>query len=375
MKNTILAMFGIGAYIFSVLSSAEDLGGSAVAPAVVVAISGIATAIFIILAIVRLWKEAKGLSISLATSSIILFILSLKQGFASPSYGSAIVILLNIAKVAYFVAYMWVVVKLFRMSDSHDIEEDNTEKKREGLVNALISIFGLYVISCAIAALYFNYQYARENGFVKWALLGQFAPTAKAIVWPYFALTAERTNSSNAKIVNKRADQVPATELAEGLNEPEMSQIVTELRAAMETGLSDGGSIKIREILKGYVKRKGSFLSKLWYEQHFDDLHNLSEYKYELGRSALLSWDAGQYSVTPEFADLREIVSRFVPGPQLSEDTRMLESASRHDAIITDSEGGKYRFDREDLLSGVNHRDKQRLELRRVLEIINEFVR
>ena len=248
-------------------------------------------------------------------------------------------------------------------------------RTQQGLVNAFITIIFLYFVSCSFAALYFNWEYARENGFAKWILFGEFAPTARSLVWPYFALGAGPSSSSNATSSGPSAEGSSGTEPAAGLAEHEMSQLSVELRSAMETGLTHDGANRIREILKGYVMRKGTYLSRSWYKQQLEGLRNLTEYKYELGRSAVLSWDSSQYSVTPEFTALRRTVSDFVPGPQLSEDTQMLEAAAKHDTVVVDSEGHKYRFDREHLVSGMSHRDKQRLGLRQALEIVNEFVR
>jgi hypothetical protein len=131
MKNKTLAIFGIGTYILSVLSSATDLEENSVAPIALIAISGIATEVFIIMAIVRLWKEAKGVSITLASSAVILFILSVIQGVASPSSGNPIIILLNITKVINFIAFIWAVLLLWTMA------------KHEGLAKKTIKDSGL----------------------------------------------------------------------------------------------------------------------------------------------------------------------------------------------------------------------------------------
>jgi hypothetical protein len=48
----------------------------------------------------------------------------------------------------------------------------------------------LYMATVGIAVAYYNWQYARENGFARWAIFGEIVPTAKAIAWPYFALRA-----------------------------------------------------------------------------------------------------------------------------------------------------------------------------------------
>lgn len=118
MKNKALAIFGIGTYILSVLSSAEDLEGNSAMPVALIAISGIATAVFIIMATICLWKEARKLAIALASSALILFILLAVQSVISPAYGSMIVILLNIAKVVNFIVFVWAIVKLFKKNNA-----------------------------------------------------------------------------------------------------------------------------------------------------------------------------------------------------------------------------------------------------------------
>lgn len=115
--NKTIAILGIGTYILSVLSSATDLEGNSVAPVILIVISGIATIIFIVMATVRLWKEAKNLSIMLVSSALILFIFTVIQELTSPSYGNLIIILFNIVRVIYFVAFVWVVIKLFKMKE------------------------------------------------------------------------------------------------------------------------------------------------------------------------------------------------------------------------------------------------------------------
>jgi len=115
MKSKTLAIFGIGTYILSVLSSAENLEGASVVPITLVTISGIATLIFIVLATIRLWKETKILAIILPSTAFILFVFTIIQTLIEPSYGSPIIILMNLVKVINFVVFIFVIVKLFRM--------------------------------------------------------------------------------------------------------------------------------------------------------------------------------------------------------------------------------------------------------------------
>jgi len=119
MKNKTLAIFGIGTYILSVLSSATDLEGDSTAPSTLIAISGIVTVAFIIMATIRLWKEAKGVSIALVSSGVILTIITVMaaQGIISLSYGSSVIILWNVTRIINFVAFFWAIVKLFKIKN------------------------------------------------------------------------------------------------------------------------------------------------------------------------------------------------------------------------------------------------------------------
>lgn len=57
-------------------------------------------------------------------------------------------------------------------------------KKTAIIVVAIV--FSIYFFGSGISAIYFNWQYMRDNGLVKWLMLGGIVPIAKAVVWPYF---------------------------------------------------------------------------------------------------------------------------------------------------------------------------------------------
>ena len=99
MKNKRLAIFGIIAYILSVLSSATDLEGNSTAPPILIVIAGVVFVTFIVMATLRLWKEAKNLSIILVSSAFLSFVFMAIQTVTSPSYGSPVIVLLNIIKI------------------------------------------------------------------------------------------------------------------------------------------------------------------------------------------------------------------------------------------------------------------------------------
>lgn len=116
MKNKTIAIIGIGSYILSVITSATDDKGNSVSPNILIGLSGIITIIFTILATIRLWKEARYLSIMLASSEIVLTGLTIIQVGASSQYGSPIIILLNITKVVHLIVFIWAIITLFRLN-------------------------------------------------------------------------------------------------------------------------------------------------------------------------------------------------------------------------------------------------------------------
>ncbi|TSA44822.1 hypothetical protein D4R51_03025 [bacterium] len=115
MKNKTLAIFGIGTYILGVITSATDLEGNFRFPIVLGAISEIATIIFIVMAVIRLWKGSKYVSIMLASSTIVLFALTIIQEITLPQYGSLIIILLNVTKVINFLVAIYAIFLLWAM--------------------------------------------------------------------------------------------------------------------------------------------------------------------------------------------------------------------------------------------------------------------
>lgn len=148
MKNKTIAIIGIGSYLLSVISSATDLQGNFVSPILLIAISGIATIVFVVMATIRLWKEERYLSIMLASSQIILTILMVIQEITLPKYGNPIIVLLNITKVVNLIVFIWVIIKLFKKKNDKSpskTELNNqlempTEKEMEKLGEYLIFI-------------------------------------------------------------------------------------------------------------------------------------------------------------------------------------------------------------------------------------------
>jgi len=101
----------------SILSTATDLEGNYTTPIALNVISVIIMTVFIVMAVIRLWEKAKGLSIILILAIIILNTLPILQGVFLPSYGNLLIIFFNITKIISFVIYIWVVVLLWKMAN------------------------------------------------------------------------------------------------------------------------------------------------------------------------------------------------------------------------------------------------------------------
>jgi len=54
------------------------------------------------------------------------------------------------------------------------------------LENIFMAALYIYMTIAGFAALYFNYLYAVENGFIAWVFFGEIIATFKGLLWPFF---------------------------------------------------------------------------------------------------------------------------------------------------------------------------------------------
>lgn len=52
----------------------------------------------------------------------------------------------------------------------------------------LYVILGGYFLIAGLFGIYFEYLYAKENGFINWLFFGWIMPTIQAILWPLYVL-------------------------------------------------------------------------------------------------------------------------------------------------------------------------------------------
>jgi len=72
-----------------------------------------------------------------------------------------------------------------------------SENKRTGCAAVIRFIVGIYVFGIMLSATYFNWTFARDNGFWTWLLLGEVVPTAKALIWPYYVFAPSQPTPQN----------------------------------------------------------------------------------------------------------------------------------------------------------------------------------
>lgn len=114
MKNRSIAIFGIVTYLLSVYSSATNVNGESAVPTFIIVISGIATALFTILATIRIWRINKLISLLFIVTSSAFFILEIMTFVYSPVYGSQLIRTLNITKVIRLLTFFWALFLLWK---------------------------------------------------------------------------------------------------------------------------------------------------------------------------------------------------------------------------------------------------------------------
>jgi len=102
------------------------------------------------------------------------------------------------------------------------------------------TVLSIYILSFVFAGVYFNWQYAKRHGFTDWLALGELSATAKAFVWPYYAINGDPyLSQTDPSFANSRASSRKTLEIVarfDGvLNLPpnEASEVVQLLEASV----------------------------------------------------------------------------------------------------------------------------------------------
>lgn len=219
---------------------------------------------------------------------------------------------------------------------------------KQFLRSVVMGIAYLYFVTCMLFGIYFNWQYANENGFMNWLLFGEVTATAKSFFWPYFILSNRSENLISAKDIILPAN----TQQKNMLSESELEELKPVFEAIKSATVTDETINLLRKVLNNHRVKTGSLLSQRSYQEIFGLFGQIIEYKLELGKSAILSWDTGQYKETGRFKALKEVVALVIPQEQLKEDIEMLKTAAARKTVMTDSQGRKFEFGGKNLEVG-----------------------
>jgi hypothetical protein len=74
----------------------------------------------------------------------------------------------------------------------------------------------VYLAGLAVSMLIFNYQYAREHGFMDWLVLGEVVPSLKSTIWPYYLVRG---------LVEPRSTPARLSDTREGLHTTDIPRL------------------------------------------------------------------------------------------------------------------------------------------------------
>ncbi|MGA2875889.1 MAG: hypothetical protein ABSE82_10190 [Nitrososphaerales archaeon] len=143
-------------------------------------------------------------------------------------------------------------------------------------------LLSLYMATVGIAAMYYNWEYARRNGFARWAILGEIATTARALVWPYFAFHPGKTELKTTPLTEQQFAEMEVKKAILALNYsqqaayllnsnphehledyPNLQDILAYRRKAIEVGQS-ADTNTLNSVFPGLGDRfKGEFIEAM----------------------------------------------------------------------------------------------------------------
>jgi len=81
-------------------------------------------------------------------------------------------------------------------------------------------VVGAYFFVVFLMTPYYNWQYAKDHGFINWVFFGQIVPTMKAVAWPYFVFLADRQQPSQSSTAAVRIVEYTDNEFAYAFQYP-----------------------------------------------------------------------------------------------------------------------------------------------------------
>lgn len=175
--------------------------------------------------------------------------------------------------------------------------ETKPSKWGAAAVGVFGNLVGVYLfIATVLAAPYFNWQYARQNGFFAWLTFGQIVPTAKAFIWPYYVFGREyNASGDNAEhFANSMSYWQSAAKILKDINQAKAatpSEALT-MRRLFEKALAEAKQVDLSELNKHHPsfgdKYRAYFIVGV--QDVLDALANKNESQLQSGFALLNSW-------------------------------------------------------------------------------------
>jgi len=234
------------------------------------------------------------------------------------------------------------------------------------------TILYVYILPITFFMPYYNWQYAKDNGFTKWLLLGEVVATGKSLVWPYFLFFYEK-NEPSANMGEPNSSS--SSEMPE-FNASELDIFSQVMQKCNNDTLTQEDINKLRNVMIHYTNRTGKKMSNEEYHSLVDVTKITDDYLYELGTSLLYSWDQKEIITTSKFDYLYKIMKsqNLRKEVKLQEDINTLKAASINQPYIEDELGQRYEFGREVILQHMRQNELIDLNLQKVVNLMKEFV-
>lgn len=227
-------------------------------------------------------------------------------------------------------------------------------------------LLGCYCLGAMVTLPYYNWQYAKEHGFVSWMFLGQIVPSLKAATWPYFVFVRMREGTPER-----------ATGSGPELNASEMERYSRALAKMFNSEMTPADHDEIRSVMRDYTRRTGRYVSRDEYRAFVDLMVLSADYQHELFKSLLLSWDLRQNFTTEAFDQVlrrtRDLKTR-KPG-LIEADMDALRAAATHRTYVEAGDGTRRAFDREFIVTTLDRSERTKRNVEGMAAIVKEFVR
>ena len=156
---------------------------------------------------------------------------------------------------------------------------------RNPIGKLIVVIFFLYIAACSLFVPLFNWQYARDNGYVKWVFLGEVVSTLKGVVWPYYIFFDKSSSPVNS----------PAKEYSTNypkLNTEEINKLSKVFSMTRVEILNAHDINDFEDAINSYNTRTGKKMEKADFDTFTQGAGLISDYYSELSQSLLISWDS-----------------------------------------------------------------------------------